>query len=261
MYFRCGEQYRRAHILKDRVPPGVALIKGSSVHKAAEVNYRQKIQSHRDLTVADLKEAAAAYLDTEVGGGLMLTPDEASRGLNTVIGEVKDRAVGLVELFAKQVAPLVQPALVEKFVRVPLPRHSHDLLGRLDVADTADNIRDLKTASRRKNQDDVDRSDQLTFYYVAFAHETGRSAQGVTMDVLVDTKRPAVQQLTSERTDKDKQVFLNRLNAMMAGVKAGNFPPAPVGVWWCSMRFCGYAGTCPYYNAERRAADEAINGP
>lgn len=256
-YFRCGEQYRRAYILRDRVPPGVALIKGGSVHKAAEVNYQQKIASHRDLPVATLKEAAAAYLDTEVGGGLMLTPEESSRGLNTIIGEVRDRAAGLVDLFRTEVAPSVQPVLVEKYVRIDLPKHSHDLLGRLDVADASGYIRDLKTASRRKNQDEIDRSDQLTFYHAAYRQQVGNPAVGVILDVLVDTKRPAVQRLESERTEADQQVFLNRLNAMLRGVQAGSFPPAPLGSWCCSPKYCGYWFTCPYVNSERRAAAES----
>lgn len=258
MYFRCGEQYRRAYVEKDRIPPGVALVKGGSVHKAAEVNFRQKIESHQDLPLADLESAAADHVDSTIATeGMMLSPEETTRGLDKVKGELVDRAVGLTRVFHKHVAPTVQPVLVEKFVRIELPRHTHDLLGRLDVADDQDQIRDIKTSGRRKPQDEVDRSDQLTFYHAAFKRETGRAPKGVILDVLVDTKTPAVQRLTSERTDQDKQVFLNRLNAMLGGVKAGVFPPAPLGHWCCSPRFCGYWFTCPYVNSARQAAAEA----
>jgi len=255
MYLRCGEQYRRAYIEKEKIPPGVALVKGGSVHKAAEVNFAQKIESHVDLPVGDLLEAAASHVDqTLEREGMMLTPDEEGRGLAKVKGELVDRATALTKTFHKHIAPTVQPVLVERFVRIDLPRHSHDLLGRLDCVDDGDRVRDLKTSSRRKSEDEVQRSDQLTFYHAAMKKETGREPKEVVLDVLVDTKTPAVQTLRSNRTQNDKQVFLNRLNSMIQGVNAGVFPPAPLGHWCCSPKFCGYWFTCPYVNSERTAA-------
>lgn len=258
MYFRCGEQYRRRYVLGEIVPPGVALVKGRAVHRAAEVNYSQKIKTHADLPLVDLTEAAADEISSAIGkDGLMLTEDETAAGLQAVKGKIVDSAVSLVGVFHADVAPGVQPVLVERFVRIELPNHSHDLNGRLDVADDQDRIRDIKTATRRKVQDEVDRSDQLSYYHAAFKHVTGRSANGVVMDVLLDQKKPGLQTLVSTRDDKDRQVFLNRLNAMLAGVKAGAFVPAPVGFWCCSPRFCGWWHSCPYVNSERKSAAEA----
>lgn len=258
MYLRCGEQYRRRYIMGEKVPPGVALVKGQAVHRAAEVNYRQKIESHDDLPIDVLRDAAADHVDRAIAGeGLMLTADENRRGLAKVRGELMDRAVALTSEFSARVAPRVQPAMVETWVTIPLPQHPVDLMGRLDVADTEDRIHDLKAAGKRKTQDEIDRSDQLTFYDVAFTRITGRPVTGLVLDVLVDTKRPNVQTLTSTRTQVDRQVFLNRLNAMLDGVQSGIFAPAPLGSWCCSPRFCGYWWTCPYVNSERTAAAEA----
>lgn len=261
MYLRCGEQYRRRYMMGERVPPGVALVKGASVHKAAEVNYRQKITTGADLPLLELQDAAADYVGEMVGReGIMLTREESTRGVAKVRGEIIDRATVLTELFAKRVAPTVQPELVEDFVTIPLPGHSHDLVGRLDVVDSAGYIRDLKTAGRRKSQEDVDRSDQLTYYALAYTHKTaGEKPAGVIMDVLIDKGRPEAQRLEASRTSADATVFLNRINAMLAGVKAGSFPPAPLGSWVCSPRFCGYWWTCPYVNSERQAAAEAVD--
>lgn len=262
MYLRCGEQYRRAYIIKDKQPPGVAMIKGGSVHKAAEVNFRQKIESREDMNVADLQGVAAAHVDATIAGeGLMLSPDEEARGMAKVKGELVDRAVALTAVFRREVAPTVQPVLVEEFVRIDLPRHSHDLNGRLDLVDDARRVRDIKTSSRRKSQDDVDRSDQLTYYAAAASRKLGgEPITNVVLDVLVDTKVPAVQRLTSTRTDADKRVFLAKLTTVMDAINKDVFPPAPVGSWWCSFKFCGYAGSCPYFNSERKAAAEGMDG-
>ena len=259
-YTRCAEQYRRRYIMREKIPPGVALVKGSAVHKAAELNYRQKVTTGTDLPVPDLQEAAVAHVGDMVGReGLLLAPDEATQGMAKVRGQIIDRATVLTGLFAQQVAPKVQPALVEQYVTIPLPNHTHDLVGYMDVVDTTDTVRDLKTSVRRKAQSDVDRSDQLTFYALAYQHLAKRPARGVTMDVLVDKGRPEVQTLHAVRTPRDVAVFVNRLNAVIAGVKAGSFPPAPLGSWTCSPKFCGYWNTCPYVNAERTDAAEAVD--
>ena len=256
-YLRCPEQWRRRYALGEKIPPGVALVKGSAVHRAAEVNYRQKRETRADLPVPDLQEAAAAHVQEMVGReGLMLAPDEATKGMAKVRGEILDRAVVLTGLFAQRVAPGVQPVLVEESVSIELPNCSHDLFGRLDATDEQDRVRDLKTAGRRKGADEVERSDQLTFYHLAFQRKLGRAPSSVRLDVLVDKGNPEVQVLEAQRTPLDAAIFVARLNAVLGGIKAGSFPPAPIGAWCCSPRYCGYFMTCPYVNAARIAAAE-----
>ncbi len=48
-FTRCAEMWRRQYIEGDIVPVGAAAHIGQAVHKAAEINFRQKIQSHTDL--------------------------------------------------------------------------------------------------------------------------------------------------------------------------------------------------------------------
>lgn len=259
MFFRCGEQYRRRYVLGEKIPPGVSLIKGRAVHKAAQVNYEQKMETGHDLPLSILTEAAAADIELTVAeDGLALTEDEEKIGAKKVLGETKDASVRLAGLFLRDVAPRVQPILVEEFVRIELPNHSHDLLGRLDVADQQDVIRDLKTGARKKTQADADGSDQLTFYSIAFRQRTGRQAKGVALDVLVDTKTPNAQFLTSERTAKDEGVYLAKLNSFLVSLKSGVFLPAAPGAWNCSAKWCGYWSTCPYVNSDRKAAAETF---
>lgn len=259
-YLRCGEAYRRQYVLHEPFPPNTGFVRGRAVHRAAEVNYKQKIESREDLDAKVMQEAAAAEVHEIVATeGLSLLPEEATRGLARVKGEIVDRAVALTRSVREHVAPKVQPVLVEQFVRIPLAGRPFDLLGRLDVADDRDLVRDLKTSSRRKSQDELDRSPQLVFYHAAFRHVTGRPAAGTVLDVLVETKTrtPAVQTLTGMPTEADRKVFLARLNAVVDGTARGAFPPAPVGAWWCSPRWCQWWGTCPFVNGERAAAAEA----
>jgi len=259
MYFRCGEQYRRRYIENEKIPPAVALLKGRAVHKAAEVNYREKMKTGEDLPEATLLEAAGEEFEsTYRAEGLFLSPEEESIGSKKVLGEAMDSSIRLTSLFRHGVAPRVDPAIIEQFIRVELPKHSHDLLGRIDVVDKSAKIRDLKTSTRRKPQSEIDSSDQMTFYHVAYERLTGKPAAGVVLDVLVDKATPEVQTLEANRGDKDRAILANRLNAMLNGIKAGVFLPATPGHWCCSPRFCGYWPTCPFVNAERTAAAAAL---
>lgn len=255
-YFTCGEQYRRIYLLGERRPPGIAMLKGTAVHGAAEMNNRAKLETRMDLPERVLVEAAVDTLQQRVEvEGLELSPEESALGVKAVVGKATDAVARLAALYSREVAPTIMPQLVEETIRVELPG-PRDILGRLDVADVDGVIRDLKTAARRKSADDME-TDQLAFYAAAYEVHTGRPAAGVQLDVLVDTKAPQVQQLRQTRGPRDKVVLAARVNAMLAGLQAGVFLPATPGHWSCSPKFCGFWSTCPYVNAERRAAAEA----
>ena len=256
MYLRCGEAYRRRYIEGEVIPPGVALIRGSAVHKGAETNFRQKIESHEDLPSSVIQEAAAAAFDERASGEVLLTGDEVAIGLKKVLGEAKDSTVRLADLYALQVAPSIQPLFVEE--RIEIPVHSHDrrldLVGIIDVVSDLKDVIDLKTSKRRKTSNEVEIDAQLTWYDMAYRYLTGEAPRSVGFEVLVDKKTPEVQSVRSPRTQEDHQTLLHKLNAMEAGVKAGVFLPAAPGSWACSDRFCGYWGTCPFVNSRRRSA-------
>jgi len=258
-YFTCGEQYRRIYIMQERRPPGIALLKGTAVHGAAELNNRQKLETRADVPESTMVEAAVAILGERITvEGLELTKEETAMGKATVVGKATDSVARLTSLYAREVAPGLMPALVEHAVRVELPG-LRDIVGRIDVVDEAAVIRDLKTSGRAKSADDLE-TDQLAFYAAAYEVTTGQLPAAVQLDVLVDTKVPKVQQLRAQRNAQDKVVLAARVNAMLMGLEAGVFLPATPGHWACTPRFCGFWDSCPYVNAARRAAAEDSAG-
>src|SRR5690606_3970207 len=104
-------------------------------------------------------------------------------------------------------------------------------------------VTDFKTANRRKSQDEADASLQLTYYAAAHQVTFGKPASEVRLDTLVKNKTPVRQVLASHRDRADFQILVNRVNAVIKGIKAGSFPPATPGAWWCSSTFCGYFNT------------------
>jgi hypothetical protein len=252
MYARCGEQYRRRYIEGERVPPGIAAPMGLGVHGGAEVNGRQKIESHVDLPAREIVEAACDAFDAAIAGnGFSLTPEEASRGPKIVQGEAKDKVAQLAEVYAKEQAPDYQPTEVECSTRIVFPNASHDLLGITDLRDDKGRVVDFKTAGKKPAANAADVSLQLTVYGAAYQVDHGKPPSGLRLDVLTKTKTPGRWIVETTRTRADLQVLANRVNATLDAIAKGCFPPADPESWMCSSKWCGYHATCPFYNSER----------
>lgn len=251
MYWRCPEQYRRRYIEREVIPPGVAMLQGTGVHRAAEANFRQKIETHADMPAKEIVEIAAAAFDAETAGGFILTDDEQNRGAAMVLGDAKAKLVQMAEVHAAEQAPEYQPLQVEHRTRLVFPEASHDLVAITDLRDDRRRVIDFKTAARKKPQSEADESVQLTIYAAAHRVDTGEDPDEVRLDVLTKTKQPQRQVLSSKRNVNDYIALLNRVNVTLRAINSGNFPPASPGSWVCSPRWCGFFSTCPYVNSER----------
>lgn len=253
MACRCGEQYRRAYVEKDRCPPGIAQARGTAVHTAAAENFRQKITSGRDISIEDFKGIAAEAFDCEISGGISIGADDGN--ISVAIGEERDLVVDLAELHGRVQAPdYRRPVLVEAEFRIELPG-PFDALGIIDLADDRRIVADLKTSRRKKKQADADSSAQLTMYAAGHKQLTGELPTEARLDVAVGTKTEAVRQvLSTERGPADFAALAARINAVAKAIEAGVFLPVDPGSWVCSPRYCGYFNNgCPYVNSERRA--------
>ena len=236
-YEMCAESYRRRYIEKDIMPPGIALVRGTGVHSGAKANFKQKIESHEDMKKEDIIDISVAEFEKRVEkDGLSFTEEEQSEGESNVIGKTKDSVVSLSELYAEETAPLYQPVQVEEKQRVVLPG-DYDLLCIMDLADDQDRVIDLKTTGRKKNQKEVDRSEQMSFYALVFKALNKRLPESVILEVLINKIVPERQCLEGTRTDIDLQILIRRINTMIKGVEAGIFMPCDQGSWKCSKAY------------------------
>lgn len=246
MYLRCGEQYRRRYVENQIIPPTIAMLKGRSVHKGAEYNYRQKIQSHEDLRVNDIVEVSVNDYelntkDTE----LFLSDEEKTIGKKKVVAQAKDSVVNTSILYAEKLAPQVQPVLVEEKIEFVSPGGIR-IMSIIDCADVHENVRDMKVTGKSKTQDDADKSIQFTLYANAYFEKTGKLPKALVFDALVEKKEPEYKPVVTTRTADSLMTAHRIIESVAQGINAGVYLPAQEGSWVCSPKFCGYYNTCKF---------------
>jgi hypothetical protein len=265
-YFSCGEAYRRRYIEKERLPFGMSALIGSGMHKGAEVNFRQKLESHADLPVKEIVDAAVVGFEERLDkDGVALSKDEKSMGQDVAVGLAKDTVRHYAAAFATMQAPHYQPVAVEQPFRIPVNRGTHDIVGVIDLTAVVDDlpgqrVRDFKTKRRKPSALDEADSLQLSCYDAGHRVLFGFAPADVGLDVLVfsETKTKGVgvsrHEMVGDRDERDFQVLANVLNAVDHGIKSGTFLPNGRGTWKCSERWCEYYPTCPYVNSQKLTA-------
>jgi len=257
-YRLCPEYYKREKLEGEFLGlTTVSMSRGRGVHKGAEKNFVQKKDSHADLPVDDIIGTAVAEYEKSLdsdGFGLWLSPNEKSAGKTKTVGAEKDRTVRLSKLFAEDLAPDIQPDIVEAKGRIRVIPEL-EVIGYIDVAQE-DRIHDLKTGKKSKTAKDIHSDFQLTTYAGIYYHATGRWPKGLEMDVLIDTKTPKVQTLKTERDRADLGAWLEVVLSVYNAIKAGVFPPAPIGSWKCASNWCPAWSSCKYVSSsvDRRLA-------
>ena len=259
MYWRCAEQYRRRYPEGEKLPPGIAQLTGGAVHKGAQTNFDQKIESHEDLPASEIMDASADAFEEATKGGYSLSQEEASTGREKVLSAAKEQTVRLAKVHAIEQAPDYQPTQIEHFTYIKFTHASVDLLAITDLRDDQNRVTDFKTAARRKPVTEAHNSIQLSIYAAAYRLDTGQNPSEVRLDTLLKTKASGRQLLISHRADLDYRVLTSRINTTLCAIEHSHFPPCSPDAWVCSDRWCGYWRTCPYVNSERllKAAEKA----
>lgn len=215
------------------------------MHKAAELNHIQKVESRIDLPTDSLQDAARdEYVRLVKEEGVFIPKDRVSEK-NQLLADGLDAATKLTKLYRETLAPEIQPILAEKYLTIDagleLP-----LAGTIDILTEDDWLPDLKTADKSKSANEADNSLQLTFYSGLIANHIKRWPQKISLEILVNTKEPKRQSLVTTRGLEHWSNLLLRIQLMIAQLHTGLFPPCDPGAWICSEKFCGYFDSCKY---------------
>lgn len=257
-FYTCAEHYRRVEA-GERDGKTTAMVRGLSVHQAAEHNHKQKMETRRDLPMAQLVEIAdASFLDFQQGD-IRPTPNEQKIGMSPSLNRARRDARDAVAVYADKVAPKIQPVLVEERIEAEVTGTDVLLTGRIDVLTDAWRLPDLKTTKGRgRSQREVDGSVEFSLYGVLVRHKTGRWPTAYDLEE-VNPATGKHRTVTTRRSRGDIEAFVHRLNRMLEAIEKGVYVPAQLGTSWkCSATWCEFWRDCPYVNSAR--VDAAKNG-
>lgn len=229
-FLRCPMQYYFRYCEGIKAPPAVALLEGSAGHKGNEANYKQKIDTRKDLPVDDVLDAVSTEFDARA--------PEVEDWEGQKKGEVKDGIVKLMRLVHKVHYPTVQPVECEKEYVVEV--QGSTLKVYRDLKDEAGYIRDSKFVKRARSQGDADKDLQLTIY--SYCDRTDK----VAFDCFVKGKTNKVAVVESRRTNEDWTRLERMVPALLTAIESGSFYPCDPASWSHSPDYCGYWNICPY---------------
>lgn len=235
MWLRCPLQYRFRYIQGMKIPPKSALTLGKSVHQGIEHNYRQKVDSHKDLKVSEVCEKYSEAFDVLKRDTLWMKDEKP--------GEIKDEGAGLIKVYHKIVAPKVQPLYVEQKFHLEFVDFLFDLRGFIDLVTIKKIIKDHKTTKMTPNQAKIDKDLQLTVYSLGYRMKYKEVEKGVGQDYMVRLKTPKIVQLKSKRTEANIKCLLKLIGYVSKGITEEMFYPNPHNIL-CNEKSCGYWDMC-----------------
>lgn len=244
-FSRCPEAYRRRYIEGHRIPPSIAMARGTAVHKGAEVNEVQKIESHEDLPAREVVEISIeTFRENSVSEGLAEKEVHPAGVYSKKVGEGIDQIRKLARLYIEDVAPLYQPIAAELPITVDAGEIKISMV--IDTITDGDVIRDRKTMGQSPSIDSADRDIQLSLNALGFYGTYKKLPAAVILDALVDTKVAKHVECASERTAADLQSVISRINVFHRAIEAGIFVPTTDTKMICAPHLCGYWRTCQY---------------
>ena len=236
-WIRCPRQWYFRYIRGIRGLPGAPLLIGSCFHKAAEVNYLQKIDTGKDLSADDMCDAYLLEWDKK------MEEDHAPMS-DASIEDAKETGMRVVRCHRAKIAPNVRPKLVEqKFVLDLGDTFPFTLLGYIDLVEEDDTIVDNKAYKNKPYQSDVDSSVQFSAYSLAYRAIYQRVEPCCRMDAVTKQKTSQAVQLVTSRTNHDLRWFVRLLEDIANAIVNEMYYPCPGG-WHCSERYCDYWSLC-----------------
>lgn len=257
MFTRCQEQYRRRYIEGEKLPPGVALITGSGMHKGIEATLKYKLEKKCLPPVEAAHEAARDSVAKAFDEGeIFLDETEKAEGLGAMRAKAIDDATRLAGLHHKELAPAVEPVMVERpwVIKIEKPTDvtkEMEIVYPLELAGTIDTdeghmIDDWKSAGKSPSEGDADASGQITMYSMA-KYILDEAIPSARIGYLIKTKVPKALWQTTHRTKAHFEPLLEGITRIARSIAHGDFTfasmqsPRP---WSCSPKYCGYYATC-----------------
>lgn len=242
-YRKCPRLYEYRYINKVISPPGIAMIKGTAVHRGAEVTHKNTIANGTLMSLAEATQAVSDSFDEKKTGIEDWEEENPDK--------IKDKAVAAFKVYYNEAVPHIHPVKAEhtfamKVGVVPfrgvidlVDSVKEDALDKDGAQPMTEVVSDLKVTGMRWTEQRVRMSSQLTFY--AYVEKTFR----VRYDFILEQKSGIKYDMSrSIRTAHDFKLLIEDVEEAASMIKKGIFPRCDGTGWNCTPKFCGYYERC-----------------
>jgi RecB family exonuclease len=240
-FLRCAKQWEYAYVYRFKRPPNLKMVKGTAGHKAAEVHLLAKLDTPFGMVDGPVDVALDAFSDSfdEEAKEAFEEPD---KGLTKA--KVKDKGIGEVKYWHKEVAPQIQPQLMEQPISFLV--NGIPWTGTIDLVDAEDRVRDWKFTGRTPSSADSYILNMVG-YAIGYRNLTGKVESQIVLDHVVGLVKPKYVPIRSDGPVSDQSIvaFADIVQTAMRSINAGIFPANGLKSGACS--WCGYRDICPAY--------------
>lgn len=175
-YEFCPKKYEFQYIRRIKVPTKLELVFGNAIHKSLEENFKQKLETKKDLELEEMQSMFSKAFRTAIE-----TED---------INDLKDwdyyERLGKWFLHSLLYEKLkyIQPKMIEHRMELPL-KNGNFLTAKLDLLDVNNKLYEFKTSTKPYDRNEPKNMEQLLIYAVAIEKLTGSYPSNMEFVVMV----------------------------------------------------------------------------
>lgn len=231
----CPAKHNFCFIEKIKTPSRSALLRGIAFHSAEAKNYEQKIESEKDMPIADVLDIFGSQFDAGVPDTMWFEDEKP--------GDIKDSGYRMLTAYHGTIAPGVQPQAVEMPFELKLKGTDQVFSGRVDIITKDEMIIDTKTKKARPSFVDGDHKLQMTAYSAGYQVANKKKPRQIRLDYVIDKKQPECLSYDVEVEDTDIELLLHLIGKYQEALEKG-FDMPNRSNFMCSRKYCQYADEC-----------------
>lgn len=243
MYMECSLSFKFKRIDKiEFESTSESLLMGSAIHKTIEDFYQGK-KNNRPLTLENLHQKLEEHWKNALEDEPKVFYKEG-KDAESCLNEGKE----LIATYYRELPPDDFKVLgTEMAFKIEIAGLDVPIIGVMDLIlmDPESNqiiIVDHKTSSKAYSKDDIEKSLQLTLYYMA-AKQYGYEGEDILLrfDCLIKNKKPRLEQYYTVRTDEDENRLVKKIQHIHQAIEQGIFIPNDAS-WKCG--YCAFKNHC-----------------
>jgi hypothetical protein len=240
-----------------KLAPGVAMLKGTGLDRAAEYFFEYKIMAGANAPVEDSVEAGVTAVELEIND----KKDEIYFA-DSSPGKVIDDVARMSRAYCSELAPQVNPIntqaehIIEPQELVRVAGADCDPSGLLPVymytdVEEDDCTIDIKGSSKTPAQMQAQIETEVQPMCISLA----KNLEGSSDEFLYHVSRPLKTKTDTFVVEMQQKNHMHAANliigiqeAIIVAEQTGVFMPTGFGTWVCADKWCGYhrTGVCPY---------------